>query len=130
MARIEWVKQRLEAWARWSTAPDSGGLGYPSAAAFTRVTPRSTAAGFLPVSDADAMETERAVQSMLPHHIDLWHTLQAYYIKGYDIARCARVLTLAESSVKARLGRADAVLADWFAAKAQIAEQARRNKTP
>lgn len=128
--RIEWVKQRLEAWSRWATAPDSGGLGYPRASAFTRLTPRSTASGFMPVSDDDAMVTDRAVQAMLPHHIDLWHTLQAYYIKGWDIARCARALTLSESSVKARLCRADAVLAAWFVARQEAAEHARRNKTP
>ena len=125
MSRIDYVKQRLEAWARWSNT-SSGGLGYPSAAAFTRLTPRSSSAsGFLP-ADSEAMQTEKAVLSLLPHHIDLWHTLQAYYIKGYDIARCARVLSVAESSVKARLCRADAVLDAWFTAQAEVAKKARK----
>lgn len=129
MSRIEHIKKRLEAWARWSTT-NSGGLGYPRASAFTRLTPSSTSPeGFLP-ADSEAMQTEKAVLSLLPHHIDLWHTLQAYYIKGYDIARCAKVLTVAESSVKARLGRADAVLDAWFTAQAEIAQRARQNKTP
>jgi len=130
MARIEYVKQRLESWARWSHSQTSRGLGYPAASAFTRVGPRSTASSFLPVSDDEAMRTEKAVMSMLPHHMDLWHTIQAYYIKGYDIARCANVLSVAQSSVKARLCRADVVLDTWFKAQTEAAEIARRNKTP
>ena len=123
MSRIQWVKQRLEDWARWSLSPDSGGIGYPRASAFTRVGPRAGASSFTPVSDADAMHTARAVQSLLTTHIDLWHTLQAYYIKGFDIARCARVLHVAESSVKARLSRADTALAAWFTAEAAKKER-------
>ena len=129
MSRIEHVKRRLEAWARWSLSETSGGLGFPRAAAFTRVTPSaSSPSSFVP--DSEALQTEKAVLSLLPHHIDLWHTLQAYYIKQYDIARCAKLLMVAESSIKARLGRADAVLDAWFTAQAQVAVNARGNKTP
>lgn len=129
MARLDHIKKRLEAWARWSLAGTSGGLGFPRAAAFMRLTPRSPyAGGFTP--DDEAMHTERAVSALLPHHIDLWHTLQAYYIKQYDIARCAKALRVAESSVKARLCRADGVLDAWFVAQAQVKENARPNKTP
>ena len=130
MARIDSVKKRLEAWARWSSGQDSGGLGYPRAAAFTRMTPRATDGSYAPVGDAEAMRTQRAVQSLLPRHIDLWHTLQAYYIQGFDIARCARVLRVAESSIKSRLCRADAVLDAWFTDQAEMAERARMNKEP
>lgn len=126
MSRIDHIKKRLEAWARWSTT-NSGGLGYPKASAFTRLTPRSaSAAGFLP-TDSEALQTEKAVLSLLPHHIDLWHTLQAYYIKGYDIARCARVLSVAESSIKARLCRADAVLDAWLTEQTEVVAKAKKN---
>ena len=130
MARIEYVKLRLEAWARWSHSSDSGGLGYPRAAAFTRMTPRSSDGSYLPVGDDEAMRTERAVQSLRFGHRDLWDTLQDYYIQGFDIARCATRRKVALSSIKARLCRADAVLDAWFAAQAEIAEKQKKNKTP
>lgn len=129
MARLDHIKKRLEAWARWALAGTSGGLGFPRAAAFTRLTPRSLSpSSFTP--DDEAMQTEHAVAALLPHHIDLWHTLQCYYVKQYDIARCAKALCVAESSVKARLCRADGVLEAWFIAQAELKENARQNKTP
>ena len=39
MARLQWIKQRLDNWARWARERESGSLGYPKQSAFMRMTP-------------------------------------------------------------------------------------------
>lgn len=131
MARIEYVKRRLENWSRWSQARADGALGFSSSSPLTRIgMPRSMS--FTSVAtdqDAECMETERAVLSMRSTHIDLWKTMTLYYIKCYDIARCASVERVAESTLKARLCRADVVLDAWFIAQKEVQEKQARNKS-
>jgi len=124
MARIKWVQQRLENWAAWSRTKDSGGLGYPSQSPFVRLGPSSgQRTSVVPVDGLDAALTERAVQSMRHTHEPLWLTLKLHYIEGYEIYRVAKQLCVAESTIKARLGAADARVAAWFEARAEVADK-------
>ena len=126
MARLEWVSKRLDKWGLWASARDSGGVGYPSAAAFTRIGSRSTApqAGYL-AADQEVNDTERAVQSLMTAHIDLWHTLQCYYVQRLDIRMTARRLRVGESTIKARFERADHKLSAWFHAQDEQRREAK-----
>lgn len=125
MARIEWIKNRLNNWALWKVRGDSGGLGYATSSVFlvTRVdTWRDQA---LPVDDVDAAKTDQAVESLRPDKQHLYTTLQLYYVKGIGIRGTARAMGKAESTVKANLDQADHALSAWFGMKAEI-EQMRR----
>lgn len=123
MARIDWVKQRLQDWAAWATAKESGALGYPKQSAFLRLTPsRSTPDSGVPICAIDASLTDSAVQSLRFTHAHLWLCLRLHYIERYEIKRVAKTMARAESTTKAHLEQADALLAQWFRAR----EQAKR----
>ncbi len=128
MARIRWVQQRLENWAAWSRAQDSGALGYPKQAAFVRLAPSGTAWGStIPTDSLDAALTDQAVQSLRFTHGHLWLTLKVHYVEGLEIFKVAKQLAVAQSTVKLRLETADAKLAEWFQTREQAQRDARQH---
>jgi hypothetical protein len=82
MARHEWVRERLENWARWHEQSGRKALGYPRASAFTRLTPGSTDSdsNHVPVDDVVARATDDAVQALRPKTPHLWLVLQCRYL--------------------------------------------------
>lgn len=136
MARIEWVKQRLDNWARWKEREQSHGLGFYKQSAFLRMA--VDGGGFrdaqIPVDDVEARTTDEAVQSLLADHPDLHRTLVLIYLEDSGIRVAAVKLACAESTVKARLERADQHIATWLRLKAQAQEamqqSAKRSFTP
>lgn len=115
MARIEWVRFRLENWARWHAQQRSHGLGYPSQSAFARhARPSGGWDNVIPINDVDAAETDRAVASLRLTKSHLYLTLHHIYVDGWGIKRTAHVLRKAESTVKSHLDQADHALSAWF----------------
>lgn len=115
MARIDWVRQRLEAWSRWSRSRESAALGYPTKSSFLRVGSSGTASGSaVPVTDIEASITDDAVTAMRFTHPHLWLTLKCHYIDGHEIKRVALRLCKAESTIKAHLEQADHRIAAWL----------------
>ena len=127
MARIDWVRQRLEAWARWARERESGSLGYPKRSAFLRV--GSGAMGSQALSDGDASLTDTAVQSLRFTRPHLHRTLTYYYVQGLDIKRVAALMHKAESTIKAHLEASDHALALWFHAREETQANARQVHT-
>lgn len=128
MARIDWVRMRLENWALWCSSQQRGGLGYPSQAAFARLggrARRSEAA--IPVLAIDAEETDRAVRSLRGTHSHLFLVLQLLYAQGLPRDQVARRLARTEDTVKRNLEEADHALARWFEQQEQ-AREARRQQ--
>jgi DNA-directed RNA polymerase specialized sigma24 family protein len=128
MARIEWVKQRLDNWARWKEREQSHGLGFYSQSAFLRVAVdvsgyRETA---IPTDDVEARVTDEAVQSLLAEYTHLHRTLVLIYLEDTGIRVAALKLVCAESTVKARLEQADHHIQTFLRNKAQAAEDAQR----
>lgn len=123
MARIDWVRQRLEVWARWAREREYGALGYPKRSAFLRV--GSGAMGSQALSDGDASLTDTAVQSLRFTHPHLHKTITCYYVQGLDIKRVAQHMVKAESTIKAHLDAADHALALWFYAREETQAKAR-----
>jgi DNA-directed RNA polymerase specialized sigma24 family protein len=127
MARIEWVKQRLDNWARWKSREQGNGLGFYRQSPFLRMA--VDCGGFreaqIPVDDVEARGTDEAVQSLMGDHPDLHRTLVLIYLEDAGIRLAAIKLACAESSVKARLERADGRVATFLRMKAQ-SEQAKR----
>ncbi len=120
MARIQWVKDRLDNWARWCQRRESGALGYPRQTAFARLGPCNNVWGAsVPIDELDASLTDSAVQTLRTSQPHLFLTLRAHYVEGYEIKRVASILGVAESTIKARLEAADSALAQWFTLRAQ-----------
>lgn len=125
MARIEWVKLRLDNWALWKDKESSGGLGWASQAAFlNEASTDRYRESRIPIDDVDAGLTNTGVESLkAPPRSHLYETLQLIYPRGLGIRETARRTGCAESTIKARLEQADRVLADWFAERKQAREK-------
>lgn len=126
MARIEWIKHRLENWALWKVREACGGLGWATQSVLLANVVDSERVIPLPVDEIDAEKTNQAVESLKLGRGHLHMTLQLIYIKGIGIRETARQMSRAESTVKANLDSADHALRDWFNAKAEADEAQRR----
>jgi hypothetical protein len=116
MARIEWVQQRLENWARWHANTSSGGLGYATQAAFLAIAAGRDHANQarIPIDEIEASTTDEAVEALKLGYGHLHQTLRLFYLKGVGIKGTAQTMRRAESTIKAQLAQADALLAAWF----------------
>ena len=122
MARLQWIKQRLDNWARWARERESGSLGYPKQSAFVRMTP--SGGGFdasVPTDSLDASLTDSAVQSLRFPHPHLFLTLRLHHVDGFEIHRVALKMSRAQSTIKKNLDDADHLLALWFRARDEAA---------
>lgn len=127
MARIEWVKQRLDNWSLWKARENRGGLGFYTASAFTKMVVDTSGYRDLTstVDDIEAQQTDLAVQSLLGDRPHLHRTLVLIYLEDTGIRRAAEIMCKAESTIKANLEKADAAIALWLRLKAQEREQAK-----
>lgn len=127
MARIEYIKHRLENWALWKARESGCGLGFATQSVllavrvdrYREIDIRST------IDDADASLTNTAVESLRPAQSHLYRRLHLIYLLDTGIKEAARRECCAESTIKASLEQADHALRDWFNAKAE-ADDARR----
>jgi hypothetical protein len=118
MARIEWVKQRLQNWALWKVQEASGGMGFAKQSSFLNDAPGSQPEARIPVDEIEASVTNDGVESLKLTRPHLYQTLQDIYPKGIGIKAAARDRQCGESTIKAHLDIADGVLAGWFSDRA------------
>lgn len=133
MARIEWVRARLENWARWCAQQDGGGLGYPSQTAFARLGGKgSRSEAVVPISSLDASEIDSAVKSLRLTQDHLYKVLTLTYAQGLPRHLVARKMGRAESTISANLEAGDRAIARWLQDKreAQQAAEARHTAPP
>lgn len=115
MARIEWVRHRLEEWSRWCMQQDSGGVGYPKQTAFARLGGQgSRAESVVPLISIQASETNVAVESLKGSQSHLYVVLTLTYARGLPRHLVAKRMARAESTVRRNLEDADHALARWF----------------
>jgi hypothetical protein len=115
MARIDWVRHRLEEWGRWCQQSESGALGFPSQSAFARMGPssgRNEAA--VPTIALQASETNEAVKSLQLTQSHLYQAVTLTYEKGLPRHLVAKRMCRAESTISANLDAADRAIARWF----------------
>ena len=127
MARIEWMKIRLENWALWKAKEGGGGLGFPGQSSFMREPTSGYRESIIPIDDVDASLTNDAVESLKPARTHLYDCLQAIYIRDTGVRGAAFELGKAESTIKAQLDQADHALSAWFNERA---EKKKRSFTP
>lgn len=130
MAQFDWVKARLENWARWCALSGSGALGYPKQSAFARLavsSGRSDSA--VPIQSLEASETDSVVHSLQFTQTHLYQVLVLTYAKGLPRYQVARVMRRAESTVSKNLVDAYGVVDRLLSDKAAIRERARAEKS-
>ena len=125
MARIEWIKNRLNNWALWKARESAGGLGFAKQSVLLSEAVDRYRESVLPVDEVDAVTTNAAVESLRAGREHLYRALQLIYVHGVGIKEAARLMARAESTVKANLEQADHALREWFNAKAEV-DAARR----
>jgi predicted DNA-binding protein (UPF0251 family) len=115
MARIDWVKQRLERWGAWCGQRVQGASGYPKASSFLRVGGRGTAnTSVMNRFEEEASETNNAVEALRASRPHLVETLRLIYVKGVGVKEAARQTHLAEPTIKAHLEQSDHAVAAWL----------------
>lgn len=129
MARIEWIKHKLDNWALWKVREACGGLGWATQSVLLANRVDESRDTPLPVDENEARQTDQAVESLKLGRGHLYMTLKHIYIDGIGIKATARQLGRAESTIKAQLDQADHALRDWFNAKAEADETFRRALT-
>lgn len=130
MARIDYIKHRLDNWALWKARDGSGGLGYATASVLLmdRVDQSREINLYSTIDETDAALTDKAVESLRPVRQQLYDRIYLIYIKGVGIREAARLQHCAESTIKASLEQADQALQAWFTAKQEV-DAARRVQT-
>lgn len=120
MARIEWVKIRLNNWALHKERERGGGLGFATQSVLLNV---RAAGGYresvIPVDEVDAALTDQAVESLKVGRAQLYETLRCIYLHDLGIKGTALHLGKAESTVHMHLEQADLSLSAWFGERAE-----------
>lgn len=127
MARIEWVKQRLENWALWKARESGGGLGFSSTTSFLHEVDSSRyREAKIPIDEVDASVTDQGVELLKLGNGHLYETLHLVYIAGVGIRATAARMCRAESTIKSHLDQADHRLASWFLERKRQQQEARQ----
>lgn len=119
MARIEWVKLRLNNWALYKARDAGGGLGFATRSALLREPSGGYRESIIPIDDTDAALTNQAVEALNPGRVHLYDTLQCIYIQDTGVRGAALQRGKAESTIKAQLDQADHALSAWFGERAE-----------
>lgn len=114
MARIKWVAERFKRWGAWRARKDSHGLGYARSSIFMALPSGGVSEAVVPINDLEASQTDQAVESLRFKRSHLHLALVLIYVENLGIAKAARKMGRAESTIKANLEEADRAVADWF----------------
>lgn len=116
MARIDWIEQGLQNWARWKVSGRLGALGFAHVDLEAAIgNDRSDIAeARIPTIDCEASAYDDAI-SALPS--ELKATVHVVYLGQGGAAQKARRLCCTPATVDARVWRAHRMLADHFLAK-------------
>lgn len=118
MARIEYIKHRLENWGRWCQQRESVSLGYPKQSSIARlIAPSGRSDDAVPLSSIDASEIDDAVTALRFSQPHLHMVLTLTYAKGLPRHQVAVKMAKAESTISSNLDAADRALDRWLTDK-------------
>lgn len=120
MAKIEWVDQRLDVWAKWVVNGRSlvSGAGCHPMWRDMPPDPAQTYEARVPINEEECWRTEQAVQA-LP--VELAQTVAAYYLHGTYFAQDR--LSISRAVLSQRLDRSHRLLAQSLARVGPVSEQ-------
>jgi hypothetical protein len=118
MARIEWVKTRLDNWARWRCQMAGNGLGFSSQASFLNDSPGADREAKIPLDEIEASITHEGVEALKSTRPHVYQVLYCMYPFGLGVSGTCRRLECERANVYALLDVADRLLATWFAERA------------
>lgn len=109
---IEYIGNRLVAWAAWCERRQSGGLGYPRQAAFTKLA-HSGGERFdaTLVIDEEAWEIEQAVCATMPELRAV--AMAVYRVRGTG-AQAAALVGCSERTLYRRIDALHQAVMDWL----------------
>lgn len=121
MARIEWVKQRLNNWALWKARESGGGLGFATQSVLLaeRVDRYREVDISTTIDSTDAALTNQGIEALKPDQVHLHSVLHCIYLHDTGIKGAALRLGKAESTICANLEQADRALELWFRARSE-----------
>lgn len=113
MARIEWVEERLQVWARWKIARGGGDMGYASVDLGGVNGGRSGyVTASIPMLDVEAAETDEAVEALHPGGLRL--SVMEYYCGPGGIDDKLMRLCCAKATLMKRIEQAHEQMATHF----------------
>ena len=118
MAKIEWIEQRLQNWARWRLrAGGEGPLGYASVelGGGANMGRSGYVEAAIPIGDVEAAETDSAIARLYPGGLRLT-VIEVYTGRG-GMKDKAKRLACGESTIHARIDQAHKQLAEHFMAQ-------------
>ena len=126
MARIDWVEDRLQVWARWKIARTSGVTGYGG---FDLAAANGGRSGYVtaavPLLEVEAAETDAAVDQLQPGGLRL--TIQECYCGKGGEADHLDELKCSRAAMYARIDQAHVLLAEHFRAQ-KVKRQVERDR--
>mgnify|MGYP003582979911 CR=1 FL=1 len=125
MARIEWVKTRLDNWARWRCQMAGNGLGFSSQAAFLNDPPGGDRSAKIPTDEIEASITHEGVEALKATRPHVYQVLYCMYPFGLGVSGTCRRLECERANVHALLAVADRLLSVWFTERAAQQEATR-----
>ena len=125
MARIEYIKLRLNNWALWRARQNGHGLGFAGINVLMLERVDKSRESYVPHDENDAEQTERAVESLKLSKTALYVTLHLYYLKGIGIRGVMRELGKSERTVLANLEAADLAISAWLQDDMELRKQQR-----
>jgi hypothetical protein len=129
MARIEYMRLRLNNWALWKVREASGGLGWSTQSVLLSEPASGYRESVIPIDDVDAEVTNTAVEALRPDRQHLYDTLQCVYPQGQSLKAAAAALGVGASTISARLDQADMALMLWFRDRREAAKSKRSSAT-
>jgi hypothetical protein len=125
MARIEWVKTRLNNWSLWRCQMAGNGLGFSAQASFLNDSPGSEREAKIPIDEIEASVTHEGIESLKEARPHVYQVLYCMYPFGLGVSGTCQRLGCERSNVYALLDVADRLLAAWFADRAERQQTAR-----
>lgn len=122
MARIEEMHHRLLNWARWRVGGKVGGLGYAAVQWNTVATRATYRESVIPVSDAEAVETDQGVQQL---NDKLRRALEHVYVHGLSSRRASLVMHCSPATVLTHVDDAHRLLQTWLTERARQRQEER-----
>jgi DNA-directed RNA polymerase specialized sigma24 family protein len=115
MARVDWIEQRLQNWARWRLSGAMGALGYASVDLQAAMVDCDESRGpAIPTIDCEARETDSAIGLLAS---ELKATVLQVYLGRGGMADHARRLCCTRATIDQRIWRAHRILAEHFTAQ-------------